>query len=132
MPPEALQVYVEEFGPSFRTVLDRFDEAVSGGLPFSYCDVVANFYSRVFDISKDRDIRRLVLVRLLDMGVSHNRFHVQGVFCRLVECLEDPADLAMLRSVLQADAYSTRKMKGDLLSLHLPPMIRSTVESMEP
>jgi serine/threonine protein kinase len=79
IPIPLLERLRDEASDTFRWLIETFDEHVSGGLSFSYCDVVADFYSSLAAAFDDPWIFQLVIRRLLDMGWSHNRWHVQDV-----------------------------------------------------
>lgn len=44
-----------------------------GDLPFDYCDTVADFLQFAFGVTTDLAVHRLIITRLLEVGVSHNR-----------------------------------------------------------
>lgn len=48
-------------------MLEAYDQHISGGLPFSYCDVVANFYEMIFAQVTDPRVRRMILGRLIEI-----------------------------------------------------------------
>ena len=65
-------------------VLKAYDQEVSGGLPFEYCDTVADFYNALFDPDGPAEVNVIILRRLPQMGAHHNRWYVGGVFARLL------------------------------------------------
>lgn len=108
LPPELVDQYVHEFPQPFRGVLALYDGHIRGGLPFSYCDVVANFYTRIWALDADTTTRRLLLSRLIEMGASHNRFYVGEAVARLLESITDASTAMMVADVIRADPKHSR------------------------
>lgn len=127
LPDDVLHEYVSRMWVGFREVLVAYDEAVSGGLAWEYCDVVARFYLRIYP-QVDNDTRRLLISRLLDMGVGHNRFYVMNATVDLLAGIQDPAEAAAGRQALLADPHSTTKLKNDLLAAVKLPLLRAAIE----
>lgn len=100
------------FGQMVRT----FDEFSEGGHPFSYVDVVADFFARVFKIARDEAIRRIALNRIMIVGEAHNRFYVGEVFARIVNGLKDPHEILLAVDVMQAGPQTARWYSGYLKS----------------
>lgn len=103
LPDELLALYVAELPEPFGEMLSIYDEHISGGLPFAYCDIVADFYSQIWTISGDVDVQRRVLARLISVGASHNRWHVGDVVCRLLLKVDDVSTATMAAEVIRAD-----------------------------
>jgi eukaryotic-like serine/threonine-protein kinase len=97
LPNELLRAWSAHNAGGFREAMEGYDAHISesGTLIFSYCDTVADFYEAVFRFTEDLAVKRLILNRLLDLGYSHNRFHVNGVVGNLVASLSDPTDVAI-------------------------------------
>lgn len=74
----------ERHADAFDTILRAYDGHTEGSLPFEYCDVLANFYRRVFDNTSSIEHRALVLRRLHTLGPSHNRWHVGEVYASVL------------------------------------------------
>lgn len=70
LPPELVSSYIAELPDAFRRMLSVYDKHIAGGLPFDYCDLVANLYARVWAEDSDVNLRRMMLARLIDMGAS--------------------------------------------------------------
>jgi hypothetical protein len=69
-------------------------------LPFEYCDVVADFYRFLYDNTDDLEVKSVVMARLLDLGYSHNRFHVHDVVVELLRDLSQPSDTAIVEEAI--------------------------------
>jgi eukaryotic-like serine/threonine-protein kinase len=105
LPPELVEQYVNERPQAFHSMLALYDGHISGGLPFDYCDLVANFYSRIWYLDPDFSARRLILARLIDVGASHNRWHVGGVVAHLLGSIDDASTAMMAADVVRADPH---------------------------
>ena len=92
LPADLVLQYVTELPDAFTEMLKFYDGHVSGGLPFEYCDEVADFYAIVFRYTDRLDIRRVVIDRLLEMGYSHHRYHVRSVLLGLLSGLDESTD----------------------------------------
>jgi len=103
LPDLLIDLYMDDLGTPFNTVLHTYDRHISGGLPFSYCDTVARFYSRLFDRADDLDMKRLILTRLIAMGASHNRWTVGEITGALLSKIRDISDAMMAAEVIDAD-----------------------------
>lgn len=104
LPDQILKVILEHFDEAMVPVIHAYDDAVSGTLPFSYCDTVADFYEKVFRWSESLDLKQIVLERLPILGFSHNRWHVGKVFAKVVSELEDPSLILAVRDILKKDS----------------------------
>lgn len=87
--PKLPQDYLRYFSQDsllddFTHILAQYDEYVDGQLNFQYCDVVADFYQNIASVCNDINVFRLILQRLLRIGVMHNRWHVMDVFCDVI------------------------------------------------
>ncbi len=102
LPAEMLEQYMEALPADFRRAVGYYDEHVSGSLPFSYCDVVADFYRRIFGATKDLALRRRLLARLIEMGASHNRFHVGDVVAQMLAAVRETSEAMMAADVISA------------------------------
>lgn len=87
---------------SFKFLIGRFDEDVeSSSLDFTYCDVVANFYQRLHQTYPlDVELYGLILERLIRLGYSHNRWHVQNAAVTLASAAMSDAMVSVARSVI--------------------------------
>lgn len=103
LPDSLIDVYMDELHAAFNTMLHAYDRHISGGLPFSYCDTVARFYSRLFHRADDLDMRRLILARLIAMGASHNRWSVGEITGVLLSKIRGVSDAMMAAEVIDAD-----------------------------
>jgi hypothetical protein len=116
LPEDLLDQYMDESPESFVEMLRIYDGHVSGGLPFEYCDTVADLYARTYHRLERLDARELILRRLFDMGRSHNRWHVRHVAMRLLQEVTDPSTVAVAVDVIESqpeDAAWIGEQYGD-------------------
>ena len=130
--PEALTSdFIETHPRSFERIIWAFDEHVRGGLPFAYTDVVADFYKTVFGLSESLTIKRLILARLLSMGVTHNRWHVMDVTQDLFSSIEDVAVAQVAADVIREDDDNAFSLRTQMLRRQLHELIRLALEDLD-
>jgi serine/threonine protein kinase len=105
LPEDLVDTFSRDLPDEFVAMLRLYDGHIVGGLPFSYCDVVANFYSRLFRATDDLELGRLLLARVITMGASHNRWYVGEVVGRLLADIDDVSTAMMAAEVVEQDAY---------------------------
>lgn len=127
-----LRSLIRNHMPMLITVLKEYDKAVSGPLPFFYCDVAANFYERIFHWTDSDDLRVMILERLPHLGYSHNRFHVGDVFARIVSKLDDPSLLLAVRDILRSDEDMAAWCGSYLEEHSLPSIIAEALQRLPP
>lgn len=130
LPDPILQSLLRDHESGMLAVLRAYDNEVSGDLPFEYCDVVANFYAKVFRWTRSDNPKLLVLRRLPLLGCSHNRWHVGTVFGALVKGLADPSLIMAVRDVLRTNPDAAQWCKPYLERQSLPSAIRSVLRNL--
>ncbi len=130
LPDSVLHTYLEYSAASFKQVLQAYDKVVSVPLPFEYCDVVGRFYRKLYYKLDDSATRRLLLGRLLDVGVGHNRFFVINVVVDMLAEIRDPGEAAVARDALYAHRHECLQLKSALLSTLRLPFLRAAVEDV--
>ena len=107
LPPALRTQYMSLLPEGFRRTMEVYDGHIDGPLAFSYCDVVADFYSEAWHETTDLALRRLIAARLWRLGPDHNRWHVGTVFASLATGIEDPSDALLVAEVIrQAPEYA--------------------------
>jgi hypothetical protein len=133
MPPEVLAACFERYPDIVRDLTRRFAEHVSEtGWPFEYCDKIAGAIRRLFRATADTDLHISMLVALLELGVSHNRFHVMDVFAGLLGRITDPGEVLAVRDALNTNRNRRRlaDLKDRLSRIALAEPIRSLVSNL--
>lgn len=130
LPAELISQLIDDRPGDFNVILDKYNSHIQGGLPFDYCDVVANFYRQIFLRTENLDHRRLILERLFELGPSHNRWHVGDVVAELFSGLEDEPTIQMAAEVIRGDAYNARWYEGYIEGVAVPDEIRSAFDSL--
>ena len=125
-----IENYIELRPTGFRSMVLQFDEYATGRHPFSYTDVIANFFKHVFDLSEDDAIRRVALQRTLVVGYDHNRFHVGNVFAGMVKKCTNPSDIMMAADVLKQNPGAAKFAWQWLKEYSLPKQIKESVPSI--
>lgn len=129
LPAELLEQYVRELPGDFRRMLGVYDEDVSGGLPFDYCDVVANFYRSIYSLTDDLPLRRRLLRRLVDMGAYHNRFYVGGVVAGILSTITETSEILMAADVLRQAGDRAAFFEGYARDLPIAAPIRDALRT---
>jgi serine/threonine protein kinase len=100
LPPALIDHWIETRDDDFGHLIETYDQHIQGSLPFSYCDVVADFYARVFVKSEDLAVRRTVVARLWELGPAHNRWHVGSVLASLVGNITETSDAMLVVDII--------------------------------
>jgi eukaryotic-like serine/threonine-protein kinase len=124
---DLLDQYQDNLPADFGHMIAIYDDHVSGGLPFDYCDVVADFYDRIFRRTDDVDLRRRILHRLYVMGWSHNRWHVRGRLLKLLSEYKDAGTVAMAMDVINADPEAAPFLAETAANFDLPEGVRRAI-----
>jgi serine/threonine protein kinase len=106
IPEQLIDQYMDLSPEAFKTMLNTYDGHIVGGLPFSYCDVVADFYARLFKRSIDLELKRTLISRLIKMGPSHNRWYVGEVVASLLGEVSDLSTAMMIAEEVNEDPES--------------------------
>lgn len=125
-----LQMYLDEKSEGFKRNLKQYDAYVSGSLSFAYCDIVALFYDNIYTLTNDLITKKLVLQRLLEMGCSHNRFYVMGVFCKLIGEIKDYSTALLAMEVLKSHHSEVVQLKADLLEEKPITILANCIEEL--
>ncbi len=101
LPEELVDLYATMLPEPFAAMLAHYDRHISGSLPFAYCDVVADFYARLWGATQSLDLRRVLLARLIEMGAAHNRWYVGEVVGRLLGGIDDVSTASVAAEVVR-------------------------------
>lgn len=104
MNEKILKSLIENHNYLVYPVFEAFDEdASSDRLPFDYCDVVADFYKTLYNLTDDYDSQVLVIKRLPQLGSYYNRYHVGHIIGEIVEETDDISLLMELKELFQSN-----------------------------
>ena len=53
------------------------------GWPFSYIDTIADLGEKIYSMSKDAEIKSLILYQIMDLAIYYNRWYAMGTVRRL-------------------------------------------------
>jgi hypothetical protein len=113
-----------------KRLIEQFVElAIAQSWAFSYTDKIGNQCRRLFHAVPDYEIRAMLVDCVMQVGVSHNRWHVLRIFARLLENpKENGEEIALIERLQQADER-TRQHAAEYLSIgKLHPAIRPLFE----
>ncbi|WP_161498725.1 serine/threonine-protein kinase [Microterricola pindariensis] len=113
---------------AFRAAILAFDRFAAGRHPWSFTDTIARFLRDAFVAGDDIEVRRVIIVRLLRLGSSHNRFFVRE---RLLEVLRlvasDPTYTPVLIDVFANNQDVIPFSRAELLLLKLPASVSALI-----
>ncbi len=97
-------------------VLKKFIKHTSShGWPFSYTDTLANKYQEIFQNISDVEIHEEILKALLEIGVSHNRWFVMGIFVDLLYSVTDESEAYSIYHSLSDEDYYLKKIANNII-----------------
>lgn len=133
LPVDLLSQYVEELPEAFAAMLKVYDGHVSGGLPYEYCDEVADLYGSIFMRTDRLDICKLVVTRLLTMGSTHHRYHVRQRLLAMLSVLdEDDHTSIIAMAVDEIRANPRAAFTAEIASKYeLAPPLRAAFKAAE-
>lgn len=100
LPADLVSQYMDELPDEFAAMLATYDNHVSGGLPYEYCDTVADFYASVFLRTDRIDVRKLIVSRLISLGSTHHRYHVRKQLLRVLGRLDEATEASTVAMVV--------------------------------
>ena len=130
LPERLLEQYQRDIPDAFASVLRIYDDHISGGLPFSYCDEVAKLYRDIIRRSDRLDVLQLILTRLMIMGKTHNRFFVRDVVIQLLTSFTDPSRAAAAADVIKKNPFHAEWYVERAMRCRLPSSIESALRSI--
>lgn len=132
LPSLLVQQIRREHPDLFDRILRSYNAHVQGSLPFEYCDVLANFYRDVIEEDPDPDHQRLILDRLIELGPSHNRWHVGDVVADILMNKLDDAGAEVAAQAVRADPVHAHWYRGYVRNRDLPGVIRKAFDDISP
>lgn len=128
LPDDIVDQYMDNLPDEFAHMLAVYDDHVSGGLPFEYCDVVTDFYERIFRRTQDPRLQELIIRRLFEMGAYHNRFHVRTRLLTVLADYNDPGTVAIAEHVILNGSPQERRFYDERASsFELPQAVRAAL-----
>ena len=97
------------------------------GWPFSYIDLIADMSEKIYNMSKDPEIKSLILYQIMDLAIYYNRWYAMGTVKRLFSNLETDipvqSDLAMRLRKERLSIYKIFETENQL-----PTMIKEVYQ----
>ena len=130
IPIEIHQEMIRVQNQSYVSILKTYDSYVNSDLPFSYCDVVADFYKRIFWEFDDFAIKRIILYRLLVMGHYHNRWYVRESLAEIVNEIKDVGLAKLTIDVFNSNKDATEWSIAAININRIHPLIREGLQQI--
>ncbi len=125
IPPEAFRKYFDKYPDIVRDLTRRFAQnVIDSSWGFEYCDKIADTVARLLRATNDIDMHVWMLMTLLELGVSHNRYYVMDVFGKLLSGLQDEGEILAVRDALRDKRPYLLHMKDRLKRVPIPEPIR--------
>lgn len=132
LPVPILKILIQKQLSIMLPVIEAYDKAVSGDLPFSYCDTVARFYEKIFKYTDDYEIKSLIIHRLPKLAYHHNRWYVRTVFSNIFCKIDDASLMLELKEVLTNNLRMTywcsKSFDNSCLPLEIKRIVRESKE----
>jgi serine/threonine protein kinase len=130
--PLLISQLLQQQPSEFDVIIRSYNRHIQGNLPFDYCDVAANFYKRVFDETTDRDQKAVLLGRLIEMGPTHNRWHVGDVVADVLESIKSRSIAEMAADLLRENERYARWNKDYIGNRTLAEPIARVLADLDP
>ena len=86
----AIRIAWRSHQESFSQLLEAYsDTVVTSGYKWDFCDTIAGFWDRAFRVTNDDRVLYLATRALLELGESHNRWHVRDVLIEILQRIRD-------------------------------------------
>jgi eukaryotic-like serine/threonine-protein kinase len=86
----------------------------SQGWPFSYTDKLADKYLTIFVNINEIDIKEKILISLLRLGVSHNRWYVMESFVKALYKVKDEGQAYSIYYNLKDEEYDLNSIQSNI------------------
>ncbi|MCD4784025.1 MAG: serine/threonine protein kinase [Candidatus Eremiobacteraeota bacterium] len=128
--PGAFVKYHSNYPGFLRSLIKNFTQnIIESHWHFYYCDKIALKIKDLFNATSDAEIRILMLISLLELGVNHNRWFVIDTFVTLIESLENPGEIIQVVDALES-SNSLIHFKDRLLNASIPLPIHQLVSEL--
>jgi eukaryotic-like serine/threonine-protein kinase len=126
--PGLLKLIADSNKDIFINIIQSYDNALCGTISFDYCDIVADFYEKIFDKLNLDDVRTMILRRLAELGPRRNRYYVGRVFARIVNKITDQTLIFEIVNIFESDKSKITWHKVYLNEYILPTAIKSIIK----
>jgi len=124
-PSAVVEMYNVEPVITAQVISTFVEHAKSQGWGFSYTDTIASVCRALYYAVTDYEIRASLIDCLLEVGESHNRWYVLGVFAELLQSPKHPAEIIALRDKLTAvEPYKLSRVASYVRASKLPPELQ--------
>jgi len=123
LPVPVFQELDERFPEMAMLLTRRFGDWVMGkGWGFGYTDVIGDTCARLYGATRQAEIKGILAATALEVGVSHNRFHVMDVAAGLIAGARDDADALAVAHAIRP--LNHRAIEGRLTVWKLHPVLQ--------
>jgi serine/threonine protein kinase len=122
--PASVFQELDKRSPEMAVLLtQRFADWVMGkGWGFAYTDVIGDTCARLYAATRQAEIKGILTAVALEVGVSHNRFHVMDVAAGLISSAKDEAEALAVAHAIRPLDY--RAIEGRLTVWKLHPVLQ--------
>jgi len=129
LPPNLVSAWHKHDPAGFVRFVKAYDDSLGELLSFEYCDVVANQYAMIHDTLNDAELRDILRCRLYRLGPTHNRWHVGSTLGAALCSVRDPADIARVLDMIQAEPKMAVWNEGYCMDARIDKRIRDAMRS---
>ena len=123
LPVEVFRELDEKHPEMAKLLILRFTEWVMGkGWGFGYTDVIGDTCARLFRVTRHAEIKGQLAAAALEVGVSHNRFHVMDVAAALISEISEEAEALAVAHAIRPLDY--RAIENRLTVWKLNPILQ--------
>jgi hypothetical protein len=130
LPREIIKKIIDKNILTFITIFQVYDNFINGNLVFEYCDLVADFYYQVYTLTDDFNIHRLIISRLLSVGVNHNRWHVRDILALILENIKDAGMAKAALEVCRGNNNGTQWSSAAFNMGKLHPLLKEGIREI--
>ena len=123
-----LTPFAQHIPGGFQATVERYGEHIGKNLPFTYCEVAAGFYIRVFRVGGEDGVRVRALQRALAIGATHNRYPVADQIRDLLWRIDDSTSAKLAADAIRNEATSPWYDHPQLYARELHPEIRAAMQ----
>lgn len=117
---------------AFQRIFSSYSRHVEhGSFSFDYCDVLADFARKAVAETADAQILRDAIRSLVELGHSHNRWHVRGVVTGILQTVRETEHALAASEALRTVSLDAADWTLTEFSIRsLPPVLRTAIENL--
>jgi serine/threonine protein kinase len=99
---------------------------------FSYTDVIGATCRKLYEATQQAEIKGLMTAAALEVGVSHNRFHVMDIAAGLIASAKDNADALAIAHAIRPLGGHCKAVENRLTVWKLPSVLQELFADTNP